>query len=289
MSSVPVPQTKTMQRTARFIPRRPLFLLLMLFAGILIAPRFAPYDTNSVTSVSVEKNLAPSFEHPFGTDRTNRDMFSRVLKGAQISLVIGVGAVAIAVVLGAVYGALAALVGGWGEQVLIRVTEVALSIPRFLVLLAVTSITMFSLTPERLILLIGLTGWFDIARITRGEVGALLGRDWVVASQASGVGTVRLVLRHIFPHILPMLLVVATLAIARTIVLEAALAFLGAGGNSDSLGGLLQSGSALWSRFWWVSVFPGLTIVLLVFACNALGDALRDVFAPEQVHAWPTT
>lgn len=289
MTLVPVPQTKTMQRTAGFIPRRPLFLLLLLFAGILVAPRFAPYDTNDVTAVSVEKNLPPSFAHPFGTDRTNRDMFSRVLKGAQISLVIGIGAVSIAVVLGAVYGTLAALAGGWAEQVLIRVTEVALSIPRFLVLLAVTSITMVSLTPERLIVLIGLTGWFDIARITRGETGALLGRDWVVASRAGGVGTVRLVLRHIFPHILPMLLVVATLAIARTIVLEAALAFLGAGGNTDSLGGLLQSSSALWSRFWWVSVFPGLTIVLLVFACNALGDALRDVFAPEQVHAWPTT
>ena len=264
-------------------------MLLLFLMVVAVAPLFSPYDQARITAVSPARNQAPSLDHPMGTDQTDRDVLSMVLKGAQISLMIGVCSVAIALLVGTTYGALAAILGGWGESLLMRTTDVTLAIPRFLILLAVTSISGNALTSLQLILLIGFTGWFGIARLTRGEVSALLQRDWVLASKATGVGSVRLAVRHIFPHLVPMLMVVTTLGIGHTIVLEAALAFLGAGSSGASLGILLHSGSSIVASTWWLAVFPGLAIVLLVFACNALGDALRDVLSPEQVHSWPTT
>ena len=276
-------------RESRIAVRRPILLLLAFFGLVFAGPYFAPHEVSLKPTVSPINKRAPSLEHPMGTNSTDRDVLGLVLRGARLSLGIGVASMLIAVAVGTTYGAAAAMSGGWVDGLLMRTTDVTLAVPRFLILLAVTSIVSEPPSSRQLILLIGLTGWFDIARITRGEVGSLLQRDWVLASRATGVGSWRMARRHIFPHLVPMLLVVATLGIARTIVLEAALAFLGAGGRSESLGSLLHSGSALWSTTWWLSVFPGLAIVLLVLACNALGDALRDVFAPEQVHAWPTT
>jgi len=268
---------------------RPVALLLLFMGLVLIAPSFAPYDLAQQTTVSATKNQAPSLLHPMGTDATDRDVFTLVLRGAQISLSIGLGSVSIALLIGAAYGALAAMLGGWRETLLMRITDVSLAVPRFLILLAVTSISVKAFTSLQLMLLIGCTGWFGMARLMRGEVSALLQRDWVLAAQATGVHRLRLAVHHLFPHLVPMLLVFTTIGIGHTIVLEAALAFLGAGGSGASLGFLLHSGSSIFASTWWLAVFPGLAIVLLVFACNALGDALRDVFSPEQVHSWPTT
>lgn len=262
---------------------------MLLFTVAVVAPIVAPYNPAEKTQVSTTPNQAPSLKHPMGTNQTDRDVFRMVLKGAQISLTIGVGAVLIAMIIGTAYGTLAAFLGGWAENLLMRVNDVTVAIPRFLILLAVTSITAKPFTSFQLILLLGLTGWFATARLTRGDVSALLKRDWVLASHATGVGRLRLAVRHIFPHLVPMLMVTATLGIGHTIVLEAALAFLGAGTGAASLGYLLHTGSSIFASTWWLPFFPGLAIVLIVFACNALGDALRDVFSPEQVHSWPTT
>lgn len=279
-----VPRAAGLRRTGW---RRPIVLLVVLLVVVMLAPSFAPYDVSNITTVSPTKNQAPTWAHPMGTDQTDRDMFSRVLKGAQISLIIGVASVALALVVGTVYGAISAFFGGWVDSALMRLTDVTLALPRFLIILAATSISAKPLTAGQLIFLIGLTGWFATARLTRSEVSAMLERDWVLAARASGIGNGRLAVRHIFPHLLPMLTVVATISIGHTIVLEAALAFLGASSSGASLGTLLHTGSSVFAN-WWLPVFPGLAIVLIVFACNALGDALRDVLSPEQLPAWPT-
>ncbi len=265
-------------------------VLLLAFIGIvLLAPVFAPHNPIGDTLVSATNYKSPTLAHPMGTDGVDRDLLSRVLYGSQTSAIVGVSAVILMLGVGVPFGIIAGMRGGRVDAIMMRIVDVCLSVPRFLVLLAVTSITDTRFTLPPLILLIGLTGWFDIARLTRGEVAGLMSRDWLLASRAAGTGSLRLVTHQIFPHLLPMIVVMATIGVGRAVVLEAGLSFLGAGTSHLSLGNLMQDGlSAMGSR-WWLAVFPGLALVLIVLACNALGDALRDVFAPEQVHAWPTT
>ena len=269
--------------------RRSVVLVLAFLSLILVAPTFAPYDPDGGANVPSTAYQEPSLKHVMGTDRLDRDVFSRVLRGSQKSVEIALGATGIALVVGTGFALAAGMFGGVVDTAMQRLTDITLAVPRFLLLFAVTAVTEHPLGTMQLIVLIGLTGWFDIARIVRGEVSAIMSRDWVLATGAIGVGRIRLALHHIFPHLVPMLIVMGTLAIGRTIVLEAGLSFLGAGSSGSSLGNLLNTGWDNMSPKWWLVVFPGLAIVLIVLTCNALGEALRDVFAPEQVHAWPTT
>lgn len=269
--------------------RRTVMLLLSFLLLVLMAPKFTPYNPDGGTSVSFTKFQKPSWSHPMGTDALDRDLLSRVLRGSQKSVLIAVVATLISLTLGTAFGMFAGLSGGWVDTVFMRFTEVAMAVPRFLVLLAATSIASGGYSLLQLTLLVGFTGWFDVARLARGEVSGLLTRDWVMAARATGTSRFRLALKQIFPHLLPMLVVVSTLSIGRVVVLEAGLSYLGAGSSGHSLGNLLHDGFAALGNKWWMTAFPGIAIVLIVLACNALGDALRDVFAPEQVHAWPTT
>ena len=282
--TIAVPTGSQTPRTQRRV-NRPIVLLMLLFAVMLAAPIFAPYNPQGSTEISLTKHQPPSLAHPFGTDRSDRDVLSRVLKGTQISLGISGLAVAVALILGTAYGTLSAMLGGWADTLLMRFIDVALSIPRLLILLAVTSFW-DSMTFPQLALLLGFTGWFDVARISRGETIGLLKRDFILAPKAIGVGRLRLAIQHIFPHLVPILIVMATLAIGNTIATEASLMYLGAGLplHTVSLGTTIQDGVGT-PRYWWITVFPGAAIVLIVLACNALGDALRNTFAPEQVHA----
>jgi peptide/nickel transport system permease protein len=261
---------------------RPIRLLAWLLLVIMFAPLAAPYDPTRIDEVGFGILRAPSLLHPFGTDNLARDVLSRVLTGSQTSLEVALSAVAVALVVGTAYGALAALSGGWGDALLMRLVDFALAIPRVLVLLAVAAF-LPDLPLPALALLLGLTG----ARLTRGDLQGLLQRDFVLASDAIGVPRARLVVRHLLPHLLPTLTVIGTLAIGSTIALEAGLGFLGLGLNAalrPSLGTILHdAGSDM--NHWWLLVFPGLTIVLIMLACNALGDALRERFAPRQFHA----
>lgn len=268
---------------------RPVALLLSFVLIIIAAPLFAPYNPDGGTTVSPTRNQPPSLAHPMGTDGADRDLFSRVLRGSQRSVILGVVAMVIMLASGATFGAVAAMSGGRVDAAMMRFVDICLSVPRFLILLACASIRDTPFTLPQLILLIGLTGWFDIARLVRGEVAGLLQRDWFMAARAAGTRPGRLIIRQILPHLVPMLIVMATLGIGRTVVLEAGLSFLGVGTSSGSLGQLVHDGMSAYAARWWLAVFPGLALVLIVLACNALGDALRDVFAPEQVHAWPTT
>ena len=275
-----IPST-TVRKKSR---RTPVVLLMLLFAVMIAAPMFAPYDPQGSTEISLKRNQAPSLAHPFGTDRLDRDVLSRVLKGMQVSLGIATLAVVVTLVLGTAFGTLSAMLGGWPDTILMRIIDITLSVPRLLILLAITSFW-DTLTFPELALLLGMSGWFDVARVTRGEVAGLLQRDFVTATKAIGVGHIRLATQHIFPHLIPILLVMATLAIGNTIALEASLMYLGAGMplSTVSLGTTIHDGIGATPTVW-ITLFPGAAIVLIVLACNALGDALRNAFAPEQLH-----
>ena len=264
--------------------RRPVMLLMLLFTLMIAAPFFAPYDPHGSTEISLKHHQVPSLAHPFGTDRSDRDVFSRVLKGMQVSLGIASLAVAVTLLVGTGYGTISAMSGSWVDALLMRIIDVTLSVPRLLILLAVTAFS-DSFTFFELALLLGLTGWFDVARVTRGEVSGLLQRDFVIATKAIGVSRARLAVQHIFPHLIPILVVMATMAIGNTIAVEASLMYLGAGMplSTVSLGTTIQDGIGR-VQYWWITFFPGAAIVLIVLACNALGDALHNAFGQERPH-----
>lgn len=265
---------------------RQIRLLALLLFVLLVAPLAAPYKPTESNEQRFGLLHAPTLLHPFGTDNLARDLLSRVLVASQASLELALSAVAVALIVGTAVGAVAAFKGGWYDAFLMRGVDLALAVPRLLVLLAVAGffpdLPWFALP-----LLLGLTGWFDIARLTRSDLQGLLHRDFVLASEAMGVGAVRLLVRHLVPHLVPTLLVVGTLAIGSTIALESGLAVLGVGLDptaAPTLGTLLHD-ALIDSNYWWLAVFPGATIVLIMLATNALGDALRERFAPQQFPA----
>lgn len=260
-------------------------LLGLLAIAAIAAPIVAPYSPVAQPDIIGLKSTPPSLAHPFGTDMSSRDVLSRVIYGARLSLSIAAMSVLVMLLLGTTFGAVSALAGGWVDRVMMRVLDVALSIPRMLVLLAVTAFWA-PLPHLAMILVIGCTGWYDVARMVRGEVHSLMRRDFVLAAQAGGVRRRRLLARHLLPHLLPVLAVSATIGVANVIGLETALSYLGLGVRSDtpSWGSIMQEGRSVVDTQWWLTLFPALATILAVLACNALGDALRDIFTTEQVH-----
>ncbi len=266
--------------------RVPLAFVVLLVIVAVLAPILAPYAPVPPPDYDVVKNLAPSAAHPFGTDRSGRDVLTRVMYGARISLSLATAAVALALLVGTTYGAIAGLVGGAVDRWLMRLLDVAMSIPRLLLLLAVTAFWE-KLPLASLIVLLGATGWFDIARLVRSEVQSLAQRDFVLSARATGVRGRRILTHHILPHLVPLLVVSGTLNVAGTIALEAGLSYLGLGVQppTPSWGNMMADGSPVLAVHWWITVFPGMATVAAVLACHALGDALRDLFALDQVHA----
>ncbi len=264
----------------------PLAFVVLLAAVAALAPALAPFSPKIPANYDTVQLLAPSRAHPFGTDGSGRDVLSRILFGSQISLSLAFASVSLSLVLGTSYGAIAGLLGGATDRWLMRGLDVALSIPRLLLLLAVTAFWE-KLPLVALIILLGTTGWFDIARLVRGEVQQLRRRDFIIAAQATGVRGLRMLRLHILPHLIPLLIVNATLSVAGTIALEAGLSYLGLGVQppTPSWGNIMAEGSGGMASQWWLTVFPGMATVIAVLACHALGDALRDRFAMDQVPA----
>lgn len=273
-----------MRRDVRW--QLPLAFVILLAVIALCAPLLSPYSLEPTAQYDTMGNLAPSATHPFGTDGLGRDVLSRVLYGSRISLSLAFAAVTLALLLGTLYGASAAMLGGAFDRWMMRFLDVALSIPRLLLLLAVTAFWE-KLPLTALILLLGTTGWFDVARLVRGEVQGLLKQDYLLAARASGVPAWRTLRRHMLPHLFPLLAVSAALNVASTVSLEAGLSYLGLGIQPPipSWGTILFDGASSLGSAWWITVFPGLAIIIAVVACHALGDALRDLFAPDQVPA----
>jgi len=228
----------------------------------------------------VRASVAPP--HVMGTDKFGRDILSRVLYGARISLSIGFVAVAISITLGTLIGAVAGYFGGWADSVLMRFTDMMLAFPR-LVLLIVVIAVFESPSIWLVVVVLGLTGWMGTSRIVRGEVLSLREREFVQAARALGMGDLRIITRHVIPNTLAPVIVSATLGIGLTILTEASLSFLGLGVQppTPSWGNMVADGRAALTEAWWIATFPGLAIVLTVVAFNLLGDGLRDALDPR--------
>jgi peptide/nickel transport system permease protein len=257
------------------------------YLAMLLAPLIAPFDPLFMPAFSeagdVSLRLAPpSAVHLMGTDQYSRDIFSRILYGARISLTIGFLAVGISVTLGTFLGAVAGYLGGLVDSVMMRLLDMFMAFPSIVLLIAVAAF--FEPSIFLVVGTLALTQWPFTTRIVRGEILALREREFAEAARALGFSRARILFRHLLPNAIPSVVVVATLGIGNTIVLEAGLSFLGLGVPSatPSWGSMVDHGRAYLLDAWWVVTFPGLAIVLAVLAFNLLGDGLRDALDPQQ-------
>ncbi len=260
-----------------------LALIVLLTGTALLAPALAPYDPDAQTDIVATRYQAPSASHPMGTDRFGRDIFSRVLYGARISLSIGFLAILIAITLGTAIGAVAGFFGGRLDTVLMRGVDLLLSFPRLVLL--VVLVALFQPSIALVTLVLGLTGWMGVSRIVRGQVLTVREMEFVTAARVLGFGRTRILARHVLPNVLTPVIVAATLGIGNTILAEAALSFLGLGVQppTASWGNMVASGRDAMLDAWWITTFPGLAIVFTVMAFNLVGDGLRDALDPRRV------
>lgn len=257
-------------------------VVIALCLVAVFAPLLSPYGPAEQLDIIGLKNRPPSFSHPFGTDWFSRDVLSRVLFGARVSLSVAALSAVLATTIGTGYGLLAGFIGGRVDAVMMRVLDGLLSIPRVLLLIAI--LALWQPVPLAvLILLLGVTGWFGVSRIVRAEVRVIREREYVVAARSLGASHARILARHILPNVVGPIIVAATLGVANVIVLEAGLSYLGIGTREPnaSWGTIFLAGSSSMVDSWWVAVFPGLAMLITVLAFNVLGDALRDVFDPR--------
>jgi len=249
------------------------------------APALAPSDP--VKNRLLDRLTPPMWaqggspRHPLGTDTLGRDVLSRLLHGARISLTVGLAAVLVAGVVGVGLGLVAGYRGGWADDLLMRLGDIQLAFP--VLLLGVAVIAVLGASLINMILVLGASGWVTYARIARGETLSLKERDFVAAARALGAPARHVVVRHLLPNVLPSLMVVATFSVARTIIAEASLSFLGLGlpPPAPSWGAMLDEGRNYVTTGWWLALFPGLAILLLVLAINLCGDWLRDALDPR--------
>jgi len=254
-------------------------VVLMLFVVALGAPYFPVHDPFSIDADAVLE--APGLGHPFGTDELGRDVFSRVIYGARISLWVGFVSVGIAIVIGIFLGAVAGYYGGWMDGLIMRFVDVMLCFPTFFLILAV--IAFLEPNIATIMAIIGLTGWMGVCRLVRAEFLSLKERDFVQSARALGVGNLRIIVHHILPNSLTPVMVAAILGIAGAILTESALSFLGIGVQppTPSWGNILTSGKDNLQIAWWLSLFPGLAILVTVLSYNLLGEGLRDALDPR--------
>ena len=261
--------------------------ILVLLCGLaLLAPVIAPVDPATQGDILQNRFLAPltlgsdGITHWLGTDALGRDVLSRLVYGARISLAVGFFSVAVSILLGTAIGVASAVLGGLAERVLMAITDTALAIPRIVLLLTLVALWEPSLV--LVILVLGLTGWMSIARLARAEVKGLLHRPFVEAARATGSNRLRLLMKHLLPNALTPIIVAAALAVGNAIMLEAGLSFLGLGvpAPAPSWGNMIASGREALVNAPWIATIPGLAVALSVVSCNLLGDGLRDALDP---------
>jgi peptide/nickel transport system permease protein len=261
-------------------------LVVVAVIGPTVLRHVLGYGPNDQLDIVGLKNAPPSWAHPFGTDRVGRDLLSRVVTGAQISLSISVLAVGLAITLGTAYGLISGYTGGWVDSAMMRILDGFLAIPRVLLLIALATMT-DRMPLWKLVLLIGGTGWFGISRLVRAETIVLRGSTFIESAHALGASMTRTLWRHVLPNVLTPVIVFATLSVGNVILLESGLSYLGAGTRipTASWGAIFNDGMGSAGSVWWVLVFPGVAILVTVLAFNVLGDALRDVLDPRHLHA----
>ncbi len=273
-----------MSAARKVILRNPLAIAGLITVSLLgmvaiLAPLISPHDP---TTIDVSNVLAsPSAVHPFGTDDLGRDVASRMIYGARISLAVGFVAVGIAVMIGIVVGSLAGYYGGWVDALAMRFTDIMLCFPSFFLILAVIAFLQPSIW--NIMIVIGVTSWMGVARLVRAEFLSLKEREFVVAARSQGIGDARIIFRHILPNALAPVYVSAILGVAGAVLLESGLSFLGLGVQppTPSWGNILTAGKDNIEIAWWLSVFPGLAILLTVLAYNLLGEGIRDALDPR--------
>ncbi len=281
---MPAPTPRTTSRLHVVLHRYPLIfwgsLSIFLFAlTALLAPLISPYSPNF--QILSDRLLPPCGAHLLGTDQYGRDVLSRMIYGSRISLSVGMVAVAIYVGLGTLLGAVAGYYGGWIDALIMRMTDIFLSIPTFLLILMVIAFVGPSIL--NIMVVIGLTSWTDVARLVRGEFLTLREREFVLAARLMGLSSKRIIFVHILPNALGPLWVVATLGIGGAILLESSLSFLGLGVQppTASWGNMLMEGKEHLTDAWWLVTFPGLAIFTTVLAFNLLGEGLREATDPK--------
>ena len=252
----------------------------MILVAAVFAERLAPYGPNEQ---DILKRLQPPGipGHVLGTDEVGRDILSRLIHGARISLLIGVIAVGVSCPLGVLVGLVAGYAGRRTDDVLMHVTDIQLAIPTILLAIAVVAVLGPGL--PNVIITLSVTGWTLYARLVRGQTMTVKTRDFVQAARANGAGDARIVLRHVLPNVFSPVIVVAVFAVANMIVLEATLSFLGLGVEPSVVtwGRMLNGGRLYLNTAWWLTAFPGFAIFVTVLAVNLLGDHLRDWLDPR--------
>ncbi len=254
-------------------------IITALASIAILAPVVAPH---SPTAINVYNVLSPpSLEHPLGTDELGRDVLSRMIWGSRVSLKVGFIAVGIAISIGTFLGAIAGYYGGRIDALLMRFVDIMLAFPTFFLILAVIAIVEPSIST--IMIVIGLTGWMDVSRLVRAEFLTLKERDFISAAKAFGATDFRIIFRHIIPNALSPVFVAATFGIAGSILIESGLSFLGLGVQppDPSWGNILTSGKDNITVAWWLSLFPGMAILVTVLSYNLVGEGLRDAIDPR--------
>ncbi len=260
-----------------------LVILLFVFTAAMLADWIAPYGF-AETDVP-NRSRPPTLEdsHFFGTDKIGRDYFSRTLYGTRTSVYVALIVAGLSTAIGAVIGGIAGYYGGAIDNLLMRMTDLFLTVP-FLAILLVLSAFLGAGSPMRVAIILGLLFWTGLARIVRGEFLSLREKEFVEAAKVLGASDKRIIFRHILPNTMGPIIVNATLTVAAAILVEAALSFLGFGVQPPfpALGVLIAEGQDSLTTLWWLATFPGLTIVLIALCINFVGDGMRDAFDPKQ-------
>ena len=248
--------------------------LAVLAAAAVFAPLLAPYDPNAMDYMMLEE---PSPAHPLGVDDLGRDLLSRIVHGARVSLFVGLATVALALVLGVAMGVAAGYFGGWIDMLIMRYIDLQWAFPN--ILIAVYLVAVFGTGLLNVIVAISLAYLDDFARVARGMTLSVKEEQYVAAARAVGCSDRRIMVRHILPNITAPVIVLATVSVSNAILAEAVLSFLGLGVSADTptWGLILSEARSFVTRAWWLGIFPGLAIMLTVLSINFLGDALRDV------------
>ena len=274
----------TAHRLARVLRRNAMFILgLIIVLGVtfaaVFAPLIAPFDPNELHLDAILK--APCAEFPLGTDRLGRDVLSRLLYGGRVSLWVGFVAVGISISIGALLGLVSGYFGGLVDEIVMRFVDIMLCFPSFFLILAVVAFLEPSLF--NIMVVIGLTSWMGVARLVRAETLTLREREFVSAARLAGTSTWRIMTRHILPNAMAPVTISAILGIGGAILIESGLSFLGLGVQPPqaSWGNMLMDGKSVIEEASWLSLFPGLAILITVLGYNLLGESLRDFLDPR--------
>lgn len=287
--STPTRRTRGGERSyfGSVLKRSPLayaaFIVMSLIVlGAVFAPLMSPYHKDKIDLT--RQYLAPSLDHPFGTDDLGRDIFVRVMHGGRISLAVGLLAMLVALVIGVAAGGVAGYYGGWIDTVLMRAVDLMLAVPVFFVILFVSSVVSPKISIVAICLMIGGTQWMEVARLVRAVVMSTKEHEFVDAARTMGLPDSRIILRHLLPHTTAPVLVAVTLGLAQAIIIESGLSFLGFGVQppTPSWGAMLQNAQSYLSDCPWIAIFPGLLICLTVVCCNVLADFLGEALSPSQ-------